>query len=461
MSSLAQRLYSSVSSTIWDADLSTLSLPGRVGLRGARTLVSVVRDLADGQLTLRATSLVFTTLLSLVPLLAFTFSVLTGLGVHNQIEPLLYEFLAPLGERGAEISNRILEFVENIRVGVLGSIGLAMLIFVVLTLLHKIEAAFNHIWRLRRGRSIAQAFTQYLSVLLIGPLLMFSAMGITASLMSHALVQELVALQPLGLLVSSAGRLVPYVLVVLAFTLTYMFMPNTSVRIGAALTGALVGGALWQASGWMFGRFVVTSTQYTAIYSSFAILVLFMLWLYLSWLILLVGANIAYYQQHPESLGARAEDLQLSARLQEQVALSLTYMVARRYTSVQAAPHGKELATALHVPLPVVERVLRTLVQGRLLLETRSDPPGYVPAGDLARLTVREVLQAVRFSPQEATDALRRIRSEPVLDALVQGMDEAFAQTLGERTFADLVRSGTEQGGPELGAVSGNVSSMR
>jgi membrane protein len=168
----------------------------------ARFVYALARDLAEGQLTLRAMSLVYTTLLSLVPLLAFSFSVLKGFGVHRQVEPLLYEFLQPLGEKGAEITEQIIGFVDNVRGDVLGGIGLALLIYTVISMIQKVEDTFNYIWQVQKSRSLARRFSDYLSVILVGPVLMVTAMGLLATISSSAAMQAIAEVEPFGSLLA-------------------------------------------------------------------------------------------------------------------------------------------------------------------------------------------------------------------------------------------------------------------
>ena len=262
---------------VWKADIDALPpLRGRA-VTTLRVIYVVVRDLADGQLTLRAMSLVYTTLLSMVPLLAVSFSVLKAFGVHNQIEPMLLNLLAPLGDKGVEITTRIIGFVDNMKAGLLGSLGLAFLIYTVISLLQKIERTFNFTWHVTQNRPFAQRFSDYLSVVLIGPVLVFSAIGITASVLSMDVVQKLAAIEPFGNLIELGSRLVPYLLIIAAFAFIYIFIPNTKVRAGSALVGGLVAGILWETTGWVFASFIVTSTKYTAIYSTFATLIMNMI----------------------------------------------------------------------------------------------------------------------------------------------------------------------------------------
>jgi len=281
--------YEHYASQLWSDDLREVSNARRLIIVPVRLLVVLTRQLVKGQLNLRAMSLVYTTLLSIVPLLAVSFSVLKGFGVHNQIEPLLMNFLAPLGPRGKELSDNIIGFVENVRVGVLGSLGLLFLLYTVVSLIQKVESSFNYVWQVERLRGLAQRFSSYLSVILIGPVLVFTALGVTATAMNNALVQQLMSVEPFGELLVSFSRLVPYLLVIAAFIFIYMFIPNTRVKFLPAFVGGVVAGILWQSSGWAFATFVASSSNYAAIYSSFAILILLLIWLYLNWLILLLG----------------------------------------------------------------------------------------------------------------------------------------------------------------------------
>ncbi|MGH8801561.1 MAG: YihY/virulence factor BrkB family protein [Casimicrobiaceae bacterium] len=162
------------------------------------------------------------------------------------------------------------------------------------SLVQKLEESFNVIWHVTQVRSLADRFSRYLSVLLIGPLLVFAALGITASAMSSGIAKEVLAFAPLGRFVFAAGKLAPYALVIGAFTFVYLFVPNTRVRFLPALVAGTVGGVMWQSAGWVFAAFVVSSARYSAIYSSFAILILFLIWLYLSWLVLLIGAAVSF-----------------------------------------------------------------------------------------------------------------------------------------------------------------------
>jgi len=243
---------------VWEDDLRAITGMRRYLVFVLRVVHLLIKELMGGQLNLRAMSLVYTTLLSVVPLLAVSFSVLKGFGVHNRIEPLLYNLLTPLGPNGVEITDKIIGFVENVQVGVLGSVGVVLLIYTVIALLQKIEAAFNFVWQIDNLRSLSQRISNYLSVTLVGPVLIFSAIGFTAAVLNTEAAQQLASVEPFGTLVLYGSKLVPYVLVCLAFTLIYIFIPNTHVKFSAALVGGVIAGVLWKISGWGFAAFIAS-----------------------------------------------------------------------------------------------------------------------------------------------------------------------------------------------------------
>lgn len=427
---------------LWAADPAALPRWKAWLIGNARLFYVAARDLAAGQLTLRAMSLVYTTLLALVPLLAVSFSVLKGFGVHNQIEPLLFNFLKPLGEKGVEITTRIMGFVDNVKAGVLGSVGLALLIYTVVSLIQKIEEAFNYTWHVKRRRPLAQRFSDYLSVILIGPVLIFSALGIMGTVMSTAVVQKLAAIEPFGSLLKMASQFVPYLLIIAAFAFAYIFVPNTKVRLGSAIFGATIAGVLWGTTGWAFASFIVTSTRYTAIYSGFAILVMFMIWLYLSWVILLLGGSIAFYHQHPEAQHPERRLLQLSARLREKISLLVMFVIGQNYYHQRPAWTLEGLTQRLRIPTEALEQILEALEQHGLLSQTGDEPPTYLPARPLETTEIKDVLRAVRTADEESHAILVELPSEPGVERLVDHLEQALTDALRGSTVKELALSG-------------------
>ena len=228
----------------------------RFFLPGLRVLYSLIRDIVAGQLTLRAMSLVYTTLLSMVPLIAFSFSVLKGFGFHKQAEPLLYSFLEPLGPKGVELTDQVIGFVDNMSGRLLGGIGLLLLVYTVVSMVQKVEGSFNYIWHVQQARSIVRRFSDYLSVILVGPIVMVAAMGMIGSISSHTLVHRLSEIEPFGSTLILAGKLAPVLLLTLLFTFLYVFITNTHVKIVAGVVGGLSAGFMWAIASKLFASFV-------------------------------------------------------------------------------------------------------------------------------------------------------------------------------------------------------------
>lgn len=422
---------------LWKRQIKALpwwqALPTWLG----RLVYALTRDLTQGYLSLQAMSLVYTTLLALVPLLAVTFSALKGFGVHNQLEPLLLKALEPLGTSGLEITQLIIGFVDNTRVGVLGSVGLAVLIYTVISLIQKIEQVFNFTWRVSKQRSFAQGFSKYLSVLLVGPLLFVSALGLSASVGGNPFVQSIIAAKPFGQLWEILSRLGPYLMISLTFAFFYLFVPNTRVRIVSALVGALIAGLLWQVIGGIFASFMAGSTRFMAIYSSLAILILLMIWIYIAWLILLIGASIAFYHQNPEYLRVRSHDLQLSNRQRERLGLILAAQVAQRYERGEPPWTCEALARALGIPQTNAERMLGVLEVEGILIRTTGEQPTFVPARSPDTIRVKQMLDAVRCF-EERESGCRGTLPSGEIGRIEHAIDTAIASALGGMTLRDL-----------------------
>ena len=440
-----QRLLTQLTSFVWDDDLRDLSGLHRAAVFVSRIMHMLVKELMGGQLNLRAMSLVYTTLLSIVPLLAVSFSVLKGFGVHNQIEPALYELLAPLGPNGVEITDKIISFVENVKVGVLGSVGFALLIYTVIALLQKIEAAFNFVWQIDHLRSLSQRFSNYLSVILIGPVLIFSAVGFTATVLNAEVTRKLVAIEPFGTLMFYGSNLVPYVLVCLAFTFIYIFIPNTRVQLRAALVGGVIAGVLWKITGWGFAAFIASSSKYAAIYSSFAIMILLLIWMYLSWLILLVGSQIAYFVQFPKYMSLERVSLVLSNRLRERIALQIMYLVGYNHLHGKPPWNLDQLVDHLELPGEPVHRMILVLVDAGYLVEIINDNvPEYLPVHDVDTIRLVDLLAVIRTAQETRLLNLKLLAPVKAVDNLMAEINESSQAALGERTLRDLVLSTDE-----------------
>jgi membrane protein len=413
---------------LWGEHEALSRLQHELRLAG-RYLYALFRDLLDGQISMRAMSLVYTTLLSLVPLLALAFSLLKGVGAHNNLEPILIEFLAPLGPQGADLARNIVAFVENIKVGVLGSLGVLLLIYTVLSMIQKIEDAFNYSWRIETRRRLGQRIGEYLSLLLIGPVAIFVALGMTATVMSSGFVAKLAAIEPVGAMLYVFGRLIPYFVIVGLFTFLYAFIPNTRVRFRAAFGGGLLAGFLWQSASLGFASFVANSPNYNVIYSGFAIVILALIWLYVGWLILLVGCQLSYYLQYPERLAPTRVAPQMWGRATELLGLQVVGMVGRRFLNGEPPLTVEQLHRELPAIPDHIERVVDVLLHHGVLAESGAEGRQLLPKRDLDSMTVAQLWQLLR----EGADA-RRGAAPAEVQALVDSVESGFAQAAGRQT---------------------------
>jgi membrane protein len=439
MTKLLEKLRQIYLDNVWGVDAQTLSPVHRAAVRILRLLHNLALELAEGHLTLRAMSLVYTTLLSLVPLLAVSFSLFKAFGVHNQLEPLLRHFLEPLGDKGVEFSHRIMGFVENVQVGVLGSLGLVLLLYTVVSLVQKIEEAFNYIWRIRRPRRLVRRFSDYMSVVLIGPVLVFAALGITAAVMGASVIRDLVSIGFVAVLVGLAGRLLPYILICAAFTFVYIFLPNTKVKFSAALVGGLVAGILWESGGWGFAAFISSSTRYTAIYSGFAIVIMFMIWLYVSWLILLLGAQVAYYFQYPALLNSRRREWSLSNEDREKAAILAALLIGYNYYHQLAWWSLESLAQRMNIPSLSLQPILDVLEKNSFISESGEEPSTYFPARDIETIKLASIIEAIRHDKSSLLSATRQDPESNQLGKIMQRVDSAIDSALDQQTIKDLV----------------------
>mgnify|MGYP000185415632 FL=1 len=441
-----------VAESLWSPEVANYSPWRRRCVHILRYVYVVLDDLAKGELTLRAMSLVYTTLLSLVPMLAVSFSVLKAFGMHNkQLEPIMLQFLAPMGEQGVEITQKIIGFIDNVKIGVLGTFGIALLFYTAISLIQKIEGTFNYIWRLEQHRSIGRRFADYGSVMLIGPLLVFSAIGLSASVLSGRAVQEASEYLPFVThVVSLLTTAAPYIMIIAAFTFFYMFIPNTRVTFRAGAMAGLVSGVLFQSLGWGFGSVVVSASDSGtyAIYSGFAILILFMMWMYISWLILLVGSSVAFYVQHPEYVVPSKRSGDMSIRQQEDLALNIMAVLAQRYYEGRRPMSASDYVLRLRVQIQGVTRVLRALTRAGLITENSDDPPRYLPNAPLEKVRLQEVLEAVRNEGGEGfVSAVRPRRAVTGVEAVRKNIDDAVSSVLAETSVKDMALA---EASPEL-----------
>jgi membrane protein len=406
-------------------------------LRVARYPAALIRDWLRGEITVRAMSLAYTTLLSVVPLLVFSFAILKSLGARGDLKFIISQFFAPMGGAADQLTESVLQFVRNMRSDLLGAIGLIFLVYTVITTIQKVETSFNFLWRVDQPRSFLRRFTEYLAVMTLGPILLAVALGLLASAERSPFALWVDGIKPLAWILSAVGKILPYVIVTIIFTFMYVFIPNTKVQIRAALIGGITSGIVWALVGKVFTAFIVYASSLVAIYTGFAIVLTTLIWVYLSWLILLIGAQLAFYLQFPQYLRHGQEAFELTGRDREQVALSIMYLVGRDYSAGKGSWSAHALAAQLDIPSIALAPVLRCLEQNGLLLAT--DREQFVPGRDIGTIGLAEIFEVVRAL--HSGRLAIAIHSVGPAVALLNEVESSIEQPLKGRTLKDFIET--------------------
>jgi membrane protein len=343
--------------------------------------------------------------------------------------------LEPLGDRAYDLTAQVMGFVDNVRSGLLGSLGLVFLIYTVISMVQKVEESFNFVWRVEQPRSFGRRFSEYLSVMIVGPAVIVAALGLIAAFGSSTVMRWIGSYEPFGSILLVLGKLAPYLLVTAVFTFMYGFMPNTRVRFRAAAIGGIFAGVLWAASGVIFTSFVAGSSNTMVIYAGFAIVIVALIWIHWSWLILLLGAQLAFYVQQPQYLRPGRGEIQLNSALRERVALSIMYLIVCDFQHSQHRWTINKLAEHLDIPGAAVGPVVTALERRKLLL--LADDDSWVPGRDPQMIELAEVLDAVRNDI--AGPRLGRVRDiAPAVEA-ARIAEHALRDALKGKTVNDLL----------------------
>ena len=416
-------------------EYSAGSTPGALALRILRYPYAILRDLSRGQINLYAMGLVYATLLSIVPFIAFAFAVLKAFGSHRDLQPIILEFFKPMGAGATEFTNKVMEFADGVSTGVVGSVGLALLLWTLLGTIKKVEDGFNFLWRVEHARSFARRVTEYVTLLIVGPIVVVSFIGLSHRALDSASA-GFARFMPFGeRLIAFGIELSPYLMVSAIFTAVYMFVPNTKVKWLPALVGGIVAGILWAIIGKLFTAFVVYSTRLSVVYAGFAIIVTALVWTYFGWLILLIGAQLSFYMQNRHYLRLGLTELRLSAVQRETLTLKVMYLVALAYHGGRQRWTMDALAHELGMPGVAISRIVGALEEANLM--TVAEDEHLLPARDLGQISVQEIMDIAR-NEKSGQVAPRNLKL-PAIDRITAVMDSAWRQGCGAKTLRDLV----------------------
>jgi membrane protein len=428
-------------------------------VRALRFPAAIGRDWLAGEINVRAMSLAYTTLLSLVPLMVFSFSILKAVGAHGELRYLLHQFFRPLGASANQLTETVMQFVANMRGDVLGFLGFGFLVYTVITTMQKVEAGFNFVWRVEQRRNFARRFIEYLGVMIVGPVLLAVAFGLMGTAAHSPLAQWLNAIPPIAWLMALLGELVPYSIVTLVFTFMYAFIPNMHVQFRAALLGGVTAGIIWALVGKVYTEVILYSSQLMVVYTGFAIVLTTLIWVYLSWLILLIGAQLAFYLQFPQYLRHGHASVELTGFAREQAGLSVMCLIAADYArdgmadaipgatkdAAHVARHGvtqgappwtaAALAAALDIPTTALGPVLACLERGGLIVATAKGR--YLPARDLGGIRLIDIIDAVRT--RQPGRLMVNLHSVAAAARVMQEVESAIEAKLGDQSLKDLI----------------------
>ena len=415
---------------MWEVETSGKVKSSKFLWHSARILFAVVRDLLAGNITLYATALVFTTLLSIVPVIAFSFAILKSLGFHNKVEPILNNLLEPLGPQRQEIISKIISFVDNIDVRLLGFVLLAFLMYSVITLVQKIEQSFNSIWRVTNMRSFMQRFSNYLSVILIGPLVVILVLGATVDSLQRVISED-----QFSWFYTLFDQITPFLMIIALSTFLFVFVPNTKVKVKYALTGGVVSGVLWQSISRIFS-FYVANAKYEDIYPGFAVAILFLFWIYLIWLILLVGASVSFYAQHASQI-TKDRNTPSSASIDEHTGLSMVYRVAKQFDSGSGGVAVTDLESNLSVGPETIQRIIDKLCKHNILIFS-GNGEDLLPAQSLDKILLKDLIRILRAAEVALPASLT---NNTAVTEIIKKMEQQFDAVAADMTVAQWVRA--------------------
>ena len=407
-----------------------------------RILLLAFRRFNLDKCDLRASALTFYSLLSIVPVVALAFAVAKGFGIEKILAQQLMEKMQGQEEIAERIIGFAQSFLENTKGGAIAGVGIILLFWAVVKVLGNIEKSFNDIWGVKAARSFGRKLADYLSIMMICPVLLIIASSVTVLLTTQvsSMLERLSFLDYLADVLIGFLKILPYGVIWLVFTFVYVFMPNTKVPLKSALWGGILAGTVYQIVQFAYITFQIGVSNYGAIYGSFAALPLFLVWLQMSWLIVLSGAEIAFAHQNVGTYEFEQDCLDVSHSLKRMIALMMTSLCVKHFVNAEKPLTGEELSRQLEIPIRLCRSVLSELTEARLLSEVCLDDRNaiaYQPACDTRHLTVAGVIERL---DQQGTTAIPIVENADVrkLRETVQRYHESNLQSWANVRLQDL-----------------------
>jgi len=443
-----------VQDELWDRDLSGLSRMKRFFFSLSRVATIVVRGFVADNCALQASALTYITLMSMVPVLALMLSVSKGMGAQEQIMEVVGlragaegeamtvvagSWLSELPEQMARFVQQVFSYVGNTNFRTLGAIGLLLLFWSVLKAMGRVEHSFNLIWGVKEARSLPRKFSDYISVLIVVPILILASTSVNTMVSSDKLLASLRELSgPLYWVYVRGIRLSGLGSIMAAFCFLYAFMPNTKVRAFPALMAGIVGGLLWYGAQRVYIEGQVGLTKLNAIYGAFAAIPFFLAWLYASWLLVLFGAEVGFAVQHYTTFRLEGVAAQASASVREMLGLVVAYEACKSFREGNDSWSVTEFGRLNGIPTRLLADVTTVLTERRVLVAVASEDSRLVPTRDLGQLTVADVEEAFRGVNDPYLKGLPKVQGAPVSLVFREHYD-AFLKQLAGVSFRDLL----------------------
>ena len=375
---------------IWQVKLEELPLAKSFLVKQLRVIIMASRRFAEDKCQLRASALTFYSLLSVVPVAALAFGIAKGFGFEKLLEKQIMEQFAGQEEVLTQVITFANSLLENTKGGLIAGIGIAALFWAVIKVLGNIEVSFNDIWGIKEPRTLGRKLSDYLSTVLICPVLIIMSSSVTVFVTTQiTLITNKVSL--LGIfspLIFFMLKLLPYGMIWVLFTFIYIFMPNTKVNFKSGLLAGIVAGTAYEITQLAYINFQVGVAKYNAIYGSFAALPLFLIWLQISWLIVLFGAEISFADQNVDTYEHEPDSLKISSSFKKVLTLVIAHTVIRNFSQGEKPLTAARISHTLDIPVRLVRQLLYELVESRIFSDTRTEEYkelAYQPARDINR----------------------------------------------------------------------------
>ncbi|MFC1805215.1 YihY/virulence factor BrkB family protein [Candidatus Omnitrophota bacterium] len=407
-----------------------------------RVVLLSLRGFAEDKCSLRASALTFYSLLSIVPVLAMAFGVAKGFGFEKMLENQLIDKMPGQQEVLAQIITFANALLDNTRGGLVAGIGVALLFWTVIKVLTNIERSFNDIWGIKKVRSLGRRFSDYLSIMLICPILLIVSSGVTVFVTSQArmITERIAFLGPVGSLISFVLDLLPYCVIWVVFSFIYIFMPNTKVNFKAGLVAGVVAGTIYQVVQWAYIAFQVGVAKYNAIYGSFAALPLFLLWLQLSWLIVLFGAEVSFAHQNVDTYEFEPDCLLVSSSFKKILSLNIVHLLAKKFSRGEKQLSDNEIAHTLEIPIRLVRQLIFELTEGGIISAVKDNSGRgtlFQPARDINTLTIKYVLDCLDNRGSDSIPVAHSKELSDISDSL-KAFSEQLEKSPANRLLKDI-----------------------